>query len=106
MVSKAIHTSVYKIFTESEWKLFQESGQFEGSPDDLRDGFIHLCTKEQVAVVSERFFAGKCSLYVVEFSNPNFLKQLKWDATPSGDIYPHLYGSVLALCEISGFKKL
>ena len=95
--------SVYKIFTESEWKLFQETGQFKGSADDLRDGFIHLSTKEQVDGVIERFFSGKHPLYMAEFSGPDFLQRLKWEVSASNEIYPHLYGSDLLISEVSSF---
>ena len=61
---------VYKIFTESEWNAFQKSAQFEGSVDDLRDGFIHLSIKDQVDGVVERFFSDRYSLYVAGFSAP------------------------------------
>jgi uncharacterized protein (DUF952 family) len=106
MVSKAMHTSVYKIFTESEWKFFQETGQFEGSPDDLRDGFIHLCTSEQVAGVIERFFAGQHPLYVAEFSSPGFTQQLTWEASALGEIYPHLYQRELLTVHVSDLNIL
>jgi uncharacterized protein (DUF952 family) len=97
---------VYKIFTEAEWSKFQETGRFSGSADDLRDGFIHLSTKEQVAGVIERFFAGRRPLYVAEFADPGFLQRVIWESSSSGDIYPHLYGSDLSLGEILDFKKL
>jgi len=106
MVSKEMHDSVYKIFTESEWKLFQETGRFKGSPDDLRDGFIHLCTREQVASVIERFFAGQHPLYVAEFSSPEFIQQLTWEASASGEIYPHLYQRELSTVHVSDLNIL
>lgn len=106
MACKTMRDKVYKVFTESEWKLFQETGQFEGSADDLRDGFIHLSTKEQVAGVVERFFAGKRPLYVAEFSNSEFLQRLKWESSTSGGVYPHLYGFDLFLCEAECVTKL
>ncbi len=106
MVSNTMHDSIYKIFTESEWKLFQESGQFEGSPDDLRDGFIHLCTREQVTGVIERFFAGKGRLYIAEFVDAGFLESIKWENTDSGESYPHLYGMNLLLSKVRGTVEI
>ena len=72
---------VYKIFIESEWQLFKETGLFKGSADDLRDGFIHLSTKEQLDGVIERFFSDKKPLYVADFSTPEFLKRLSQQQT-------------------------
>jgi len=106
MVSTATKDKVYKIFTESEWNTFQETGQFKGSVDDLRDGFIHLSTKEQVAGVIERYFSGQHPLYIAEFSGPDFLQKLKWEISASGDVYPHLYGVNLLPSEVTGFVKL
>ena len=106
MVSTVMKDKVYKIFTESEWKDFQEAGQFNGSADDRRDGFIHLSTKEQVDGVIERFFSGKRPLYIAEFSGFNFLQKLKWEISTSGGVYPHLYGDNLLPGEVTGFVKL
>ena len=97
---------VYKIFTESEWNDFQKAGQFKGSADDLRDGFIHLSAKDQVDGVIERFFSGKRPLYIAEFSGSDFLQKLKWEFSGSGGIYPHLYGFTLSSGEVTDFIKL
>jgi len=105
-VKATMQDKVYKIFTESEWRAFQETGQFGGSEDDRRDGFIHLCTQQQVTGVVERFFAGRRPLYVAEFSNPDFIERLKWEFSGSNGIYPHLYGFGLIVSDLSGVIKL
>lgn len=97
---------VYKIFTECEWNIFQNSGRFGGSPDDLRDGFIHLCTKEQVPGVIERFFMGQRPLYVAEFSGSEFIRRLTWETSGSNEVYPHIYNDDLFVTEISDSNKL
>ena len=99
-VNTVMQDKVYKIFTESEWKLFQETGQFKGSADDLRDGFIHLSTEQQVAGVIDKFFSGVHPLYVAEFSGPGFMRRLKWEASLSNELYPHLYNSTLLVSEV------
>jgi len=106
MVRTVMNDKVYKVFTESEWETFQDTGQFGGSSDDLLDGFIHLSTKEQLAGVIERFFSGVRPLYVAEFSHFNFLQKLKWEISTSGGVYPHLYGVNLLPGEVTGFVKL
>ncbi len=96
-------SKVYKIFTETEWRNFQDSGQFSGSSDDLRDGFIHLSTREQVGEVVERFFAGIRPLYIAEFSGPAFIESLTWETSVSGEVYPHLYGGNLLASNVTAF---
>ena len=105
-VNTVMQDKVYKIFTESEWMLFQETGQFQGSADDLRDGFIHLSTKQQLAGVIEKFFSGVHPLYVAEFSGPGFIRRIKWEASFSNERYPHLYSSTLLASEVSNLVKL
>ena len=94
---------VYKVLTESEWKEFQDTGKFEGSADDIRDGFIHLSTKEQLAGVIERFFSGIYPLYIAEFSVADLHAGLKWETSASNEVYPHLYGASLSSVEIKNF---
>ena len=106
MGSVAMTDKIYKVFTESEWKTFQDTGQFGGSADDLRDGFIHLSTKEQLTGVVERFFSGRLPLYVAEFLVTDFLQQLKWEVSLSGEIYPHLYDSNLVVSKVRSFEML
>jgi uncharacterized protein (DUF952 family) len=106
MVNTVIKSKVYKVFAESEWKAFQKTGQFNGSADDLRDGFIHLSTKEQLTDVIERFFPDQRPLYIAEFSDPEFIQRLKWEASGSKQVYPHLYDFALLSSEISAFLKM
>lgn len=106
MVSTQARDSVYKVFTEAEWKQFQKTGQFSGSEDDLRDGFIHLSTKGQLDGVIKRFFSGKAPLYLAEFSNPDFLERLNWERSSSGEVYPHLYGFSIQLGDLVDFDEL
>ena len=97
---------VYKIFRQDEWNIFQQEGHFTGSKDDLRDGFIHLCTQKQVDGVIERFFPGVRPLYVAEFSKPELIKQLKWEVSGSYGAFPHLYAADLQAVDVTGSKKL
>ena len=99
--TSGVKDKVYKIFTESEWEAFQKTGLFSGSADDLRDGFIHLSTNEQLEGVIERFFSGKRPLYVAEFSDDDFLKTLSWEVSASNEVYPHLYRHKLLVGQVS-----
>ena len=52
-------TPVIKLLRAAEWAQFQADGVFAGSPDDLRDGFIHLSTPEQAPGTAAKWFAGE-----------------------------------------------
>jgi len=96
---------VYKIFTEDEWASFQATGEFSGSADDIRDGFIHLSTSDQTEVVIKKFFAGKNPLFIAEFSDPELLRNLTWEVSASGQTYPHLYNRYLMSGDVAGYSK-
>ena len=101
-----LQAKVYKIFTEDEWQAFQASGEFSGSVDDWRDGFIHLSTRDQVGAVIEKFFAGKGPLHVAEFSSLELPGELKWEEAASGERFPHLYGSALFKSKATSHSKI
>lgn len=86
-------TRIYKIFRETEWDAFHSAGKFSGSVHDLRDGFIHLSTKEQVPGVLARYFQGEEKVYVVEFLAETLAAHgtLQWEQSKTGEKYPHLY---------------
>ncbi len=95
---------VYKILREHEWKEFQSQGYFNGSKDDLKDGFIHLSPADQVERIIKKYFSDDHPIYIVKFDNIDFLKRLVWEPASSGDLYPHLYNASLSIDEIDSFE--
>lgn len=79
-----------KILRRAEWESFQASGKFDGSPDDLRDGFIHLSTGEQVAGTLARHFAAEPDVMLVEI-DVGADAQLRFEPSRNGELFPHLY---------------
>ncbi len=56
------------------------------------EGFIHLCTREQLPGVVERYYQGRSDLILVTVSVDR-LDDLVWeDSTGTGERFPHLYG--------------
>jgi uncharacterized protein (DUF952 family) len=84
-------TMVYKICTQNEWQQLQIAKQFSGSPDDLRDGFVHLSAATQVARTAAKFFAGRADLFLLALNADQLGNGLKWETSASGATYPHLY---------------
>jgi uncharacterized protein (DUF952 family) len=77
-----------------EWLEFERSGRFDGSPDDVRDGFIHLSYADQVAGTLDRHFAGENSLVLAEFDPTALGEALREEASRGGALFPHLYGAL------------
>lgn len=87
---------VYKIMTATEWRDFKRSGHYTGSPDDHRDGFIHLSDREQVQETARKHFAGKTDLVLVAVAADRLGDNLRYEVSRGGALFPHLY-AVLAI---------
>lgn len=85
---------VHKICTENEWQQLQENGRFFGSQDDLRDGFVHFSAPNQVARTAAKFFAGRTDLVLITVNPVRLGNALRWEASASGTLYPHLYAAL------------
>lgn len=91
---------VYKILTQDEWRAAQSLGLFHGSPIDVRDGFIHLSKKDQVAETLRLHFKGQTQLILLGIE-AGHLDQLRWEKSRNGELFPHLYRS-LKISECTG----
>ena len=88
---------VYKVCTAEAWDAAARQGQFTGSADDLRDGFIHLSTRAQVEGTLGRHFSekggrGRPGLVLVSIDPGRLGPALKWEPARDGSLFPHLYG--------------
>jgi uncharacterized protein (DUF952 family) len=84
-------TPVVKLLRADEWASLQASGSFAGSADDLRDGYIHLSTPDQVAGTFAKWFAGEAGVMAVTFDADAFGADLRWEPARGGALFPHLY---------------
>ena len=82
---------VIKLLRAGEWAAFEASGAFAGSADDLRDGYIHLSTPEQVAGTAAKYFAGAQGSVAVTLDAGALGQALRWEASRGGMLFPHLY---------------
>ena len=84
-------TQVIKLLRAAEWQAFEAAGVFHGSPDDVRDGFIHLSTPEQVAGTLAKWFAGDEGVMLLSFEAEALGADLRWEPSRGGALFPHLY---------------
>lgn len=83
---------VFKIMPASLWNAALASGQFTGSPDDVRDGFIHLSSAEQIAGTLAKHFRNQDDLIIIAFASAQLGPELKWETSRGGALFPHVYG--------------
>jgi len=96
---------IFKIFRMNEWSEFQRIGVFKGSPDDLRDGFIHFSTEDHLLGTLARYFKTDHELVIAKAENDGWGDMMKWEAARGRALFPHLYG-YLYLHDISQFWSL
>jgi uncharacterized protein (DUF952 family) len=83
--------SIFKILRPAEWQAFGTARRFEGSPDDLRDGFIHFSTAAQVTGTLARHFTGEPEVVILRVASAPLGDALRWEPSRQGALFPHLY---------------
>ena len=84
--------TIYKICETAQWAQAERNGAFRGSAVDLSDGYIHFSTGAQVADTAAKHFAGMSDLVLVAVEAEDLGGALKWERSPGGALFPHLYG--------------
>src|SRR5262245_52198543 len=82
---------VFKIVDRASWDAVSAAASFDGSPLDLRDGFIHLSSAAQVRDTAARYFAGQPDLLLVAVDAASLGGALRWEPSHKGEPFPHLY---------------
>lgn len=105
---------VYKIMPRIMWEDALRKSIFVGSPDDIRDGFIHFSQAHQVATTLARHFQGQSDLVLIAVKSAALENDLVWETSRGGELFPHLYASLptaLAIwlrtidCDANGIPK-
>lgn len=84
-------TPVIKLLRAAEWAAFQTDGVFAGSPDDLRDGYIHISPPAEVAATAAKWFVSEAGLMALTLDAEALGDALKWEPARGGVLFPHLY---------------
>jgi uncharacterized protein (DUF952 family) len=93
-VTKA-HQFVYKVAPRAAWDAACRGGIYEGSADDVRDGFIHLSAADQLGGTLAKHFRGQDDLVLIQFETRALGAALRWEVSRGGQLFPHLYAGLL-----------
>ena len=85
-----MHRYIYKIAARTLWNEAEQRGVFSGAEIDIRDGYIHFSSQDQVAETLALHFAGQSDLVLVEVDTARL--DIKWEPSRGGQLFPHLYG--------------
>ncbi len=89
--SPIVKSPIVKLLRAAEWAAFEASGLFAGSPDDLRDGYIHISAPAEVAATAAKYFAGEAGLVALTLDADRLGEALRWEPARGGVLFPHLY---------------
>ncbi|MEM8797396.1 MAG: DUF952 domain-containing protein [Pseudomonadota bacterium] len=96
---------IFKIADKPLWKDAEAKGAFTGAPVDLKDGYIHFSTADQVKETAGKHFAGKTDLLLIAVEAGQLGAALKWEPSRGGALFPHLY-EALSLDHVLWVKPL
>jgi uncharacterized protein (DUF952 family) len=85
---------IYKIATFEEWDAALESGTYDGAPIDLKDGFIHFSTAEQLRETAAKHFAGLENLILIKVATAPMARHYKMEVSRGGALFPHLFAKL------------
>ena len=86
--------TLYKVLSADAWQQAELDGTFRGVGIDLEDGFIHLSAPDQVKEVVAKYFANQDDLVLVSLDGDRLGDSLRWEASPDGVLFPHVYGDI------------
>jgi uncharacterized protein (DUF952 family) len=85
---------IYKIAPRALWQAAEEAGVFTGAPVDIKDGYIHFSTAQQVCETAAKHFAGQDDLLLIAIDADVLGGQLKYEPSRGWALFPHLYGDL------------
>jgi uncharacterized protein (DUF952 family) len=83
---------IYKVCSGVVWEEMRQLTSWNGSPHDLRDGFIHFSTASQLEGTVRKHYAGQTDLMLLAIDADALGEALQWEPSRGGDLFPHLYG--------------
>jgi len=96
---------IYKICPQGLWRAAEATGQFDGAPVDLADGYIHFSTAAQLRETASRHFADQDDLLLIIVDAGALDEALHWEASRGGALFPHLYAA-LTMSAVLGVEAL
>lgn len=85
---------VYRLIEGADWRAAQSDALAPLRDIDRKDGYIHLCTRDQLIETANIHLVDAQELFALEFPADSFGDALKWEASRGGALFPHLYADL------------
>ncbi|MXY76682.1 MAG: DUF952 domain-containing protein [Acidimicrobiia bacterium] len=98
---------VCKIMTPEEWEESIAAGKayVAVSEADLRDGYLHCSSADQVPGTLAKWYGAMDSVVVVTVDTAKLDSEVKWEPNAVGELFPHIYGAIGPEA-VAGVEKL
>jgi uncharacterized protein (DUF952 family) len=78
------------LLSRAEWATAQSAG-VHAPPSLTSEGFVHLCTPEQLPGVVSRFYAGRDDVLALTLDESRLIGEVRWEDSYGHGLFPHLY---------------
>jgi uncharacterized protein (DUF952 family) len=85
---------IYNLCRQPDWDAALALGEYRGSADDRRDGFIHFSTATQVRESAAKHRAGVADLLLLTVEAAVLGAALRWEPSRGGQLFPHLHAAL------------
>ncbi len=88
---------IFTLIRGADWREAERLGEYRGSADDARDGFLHFSTATQVLESARKHRRGEPDLWLIEADAVRLGAALRWEPAAGGKrpgLFPHLYGAL------------
>ena len=99
---------VYRVVPYADWLKAQEQGRVPKCGSDMRSGFIHLSTAENVIETANLYFEIDEVPVALEIRTEALGEALRWEPVPSRDnqTFPHLYNEGVPVEAVLAWHEL
>lgn len=85
---------IYHVTTKAAWEEAREEGQYKHISLE-KEGFIHNCSKAQLAGVLDRYYKNVPDLLLLHIDENLLEAALKYELAPSvNEEFPHIFGPI------------
>lgn len=85
---------IYHVTTKTAWQEANEKGRYEHISLE-KEGFIHNCSRVQLAGVLDRYYKGQSDLLLLHIDENLLEAELKYELAPSvNEDFPHIFGPI------------
>ena len=102
-----VMAEVCKIMPQEEWDESIGAGKayVAVSEADLRDGYLHCSSAEQVPGTLAKWYTALDSVMVVTIDPARLGSEVKWEPNAVGELFPHIYGPIVPEA-VAGVAKM